>query len=238
MPSSNQRTPDAGRYRSSRVHLPRSRLQHAKRDGDRRRSRRRSPGPSRAALRAIVPLRRHAPRTMEPSMASCARPIRRTVHAPPLMWSEGLDRIMADLVRDAGVDWSRLRAVSGSAQQHGSVYVNAPRPSAAGYARSFAATRRPAHRRVLAQHVADLDGLEHDQPVRRHRSGSRRAACARPAHGITRVRALHRAADPQIRRAGARRLRRDGSRSSRQLVARVSARRDRTWPSTRATGRA
>ena len=49
----------------------------------------------------------------------------RTVHAPPLMWSEGLDRIMADLVRDAGVDWSRLRAVSGSAQQHGSVYVNA-----------------------------------------------------------------------------------------------------------------
>jgi len=49
----------------------------------------------------------------------------RTVHAPPLMWSEALDRIMADLARDTSVDWTRLRAVSGSAQQHGSVYVNA-----------------------------------------------------------------------------------------------------------------
>ena len=49
----------------------------------------------------------------------------RTVHAPPLMWSEALDRMVADLVRDTGVDWSRLRAISGSAQQHGSVYVNA-----------------------------------------------------------------------------------------------------------------
>ena len=48
----------------------------------------------------------------------------RTVHAPPLMWSDGLDRIISDLVRDAGIDWSRLRAISGSAQQHGSVYVN------------------------------------------------------------------------------------------------------------------
>jgi xylulokinase len=47
------------------------------------------------------------------------------VHAPPLMWSEALDRMIAELVRDADIDWSRLRAVSGSAQQHGSVYVNA-----------------------------------------------------------------------------------------------------------------
>jgi xylulokinase len=47
------------------------------------------------------------------------------VHAPPMMWSEALDRMVADLLRDADVDWTRLRAVSGSAQQHGSVYVNA-----------------------------------------------------------------------------------------------------------------
>ena len=39
----------------------------------------------------------------------------RVVHAPPLMWSEGLDRIISDLVRDA-TDWSRLRAISGSAR--------------------------------------------------------------------------------------------------------------------------
>ena len=48
----------------------------------------------------------------------------RTVHAPPRMWSEALDRIMSDLVREIDIDWSRLRAISGSAQQHGSVYVN------------------------------------------------------------------------------------------------------------------
>ena len=49
----------------------------------------------------------------------------RTVHAPPLMWSEALDRILSELARDTSVDWSQLRAISGSAQQHGSVYVNA-----------------------------------------------------------------------------------------------------------------
>jgi xylulokinase len=46
------------------------------------------------------------------------------VHAPPLMWSEGLDRMIAMLVQQTDIDWSRLRAISGSAQQHGSVYVN------------------------------------------------------------------------------------------------------------------
>lgn len=47
------------------------------------------------------------------------------VHAPPLMWSQALDRMIDELVRDADVDWSGLRAIAGSAQQHGSVYVNA-----------------------------------------------------------------------------------------------------------------
>jgi xylulokinase len=44
--------------------------------------------------------------------------------APPLMWVEALDRMMARLTR-SDLDWSRLAAVSGSAQQHGSVYLNA-----------------------------------------------------------------------------------------------------------------
>ena len=47
------------------------------------------------------------------------------VHSSPLMWSHALDRMIDELVRDADVDWSALRAISGSAQQHGSVYVNA-----------------------------------------------------------------------------------------------------------------
>lgn len=48
----------------------------------------------------------------------------RTVTAPPLMWAEALDGMAARL-RDAGLDLSRIRAISGSGQQHGSVYLTA-----------------------------------------------------------------------------------------------------------------
>src|SRR5688572_13871350 len=44
--------------------------------------------------------------------------------APPLMWVDALDRMMGRLTT-IDLDWSRLAAVSGSAQQHGSVYLNA-----------------------------------------------------------------------------------------------------------------
>jgi xylulokinase len=54
-----------------------------------------------------------------------ARPDPRVVHAPPLMWTEALDVMIARLATEPGIDWRQLRAVSGSAQQHGSVYVNA-----------------------------------------------------------------------------------------------------------------
>jgi len=46
------------------------------------------------------------------------------VHAPPLMWAEALDQLMREITSEA-VDWRDLRAISGSAQQHGSVYLNA-----------------------------------------------------------------------------------------------------------------
>jgi xylulokinase len=42
--------------------------------------------------------------------------------APPAMWAEALDRMMG-VLREAGLDLSRLRAIAGSAQQHGSVYL-------------------------------------------------------------------------------------------------------------------
>jgi len=41
----------------------------------------------------------------------------------PRMWAEALDRMMAVVARESGLDLSRLRAVSGSGQQHGSVYL-------------------------------------------------------------------------------------------------------------------
>ena len=41
--------------------------------------------------------------------------------APPLVWVDALERMMGELAR--GVDLSSVRAIAGSAQQHGSVYL-------------------------------------------------------------------------------------------------------------------
>jgi xylulokinase len=46
------------------------------------------------------------------------------VMAPPLMWIDALDRMMATLAKEYPDAMSRLAAISGSAQQHGSVYLN------------------------------------------------------------------------------------------------------------------
>lgn len=47
----------------------------------------------------------------------------RVAHSSPLMWAEALDAMMARIAR-SGLDLAQLAAVSGSAQQHGSVYLN------------------------------------------------------------------------------------------------------------------
>ena len=47
----------------------------------------------------------------------------RVAHSSPVMWAEALDVIMARIAR-SGVELAQLAAVSGSAQQHGSVYLN------------------------------------------------------------------------------------------------------------------
>ena len=49
-----------------------------------------------------------------------ASPAPGVVHAPPLMWASALERMLARLA--AQIDRPSLRAISGSAQQHGSVY--------------------------------------------------------------------------------------------------------------------
>lgn len=48
---------------------------------------------------------------------------RNVVHSPPHMWVEALDKIFQEMQKE-GVDLARILAVSGSAQQHGSVYLN------------------------------------------------------------------------------------------------------------------
>jgi xylulokinase len=45
------------------------------------------------------------------------------VQSSPVMWAEALEQLFATLAAE-GLDLSRLRAISGSAQQHGSVYFN------------------------------------------------------------------------------------------------------------------
>ena len=47
------------------------------------------------------------------------------VYASPLMWADALDRMMAIIAVQAELDLDDLRAISGAAQQHGSVYLNA-----------------------------------------------------------------------------------------------------------------
>jgi len=46
------------------------------------------------------------------------------VLAPPLMWVEALDQLMSDICRSWRRELADLAALSGSAQQHGSVYLN------------------------------------------------------------------------------------------------------------------
>src|SRR4051812_37814911 len=48
-------------------------------------------------------------------------------HSPPLMWAEALDLIFAQMKR-RGVALGDILAISGSGQQHGSVYLNANAP--------------------------------------------------------------------------------------------------------------
>lgn len=55
----------------------------------------------------------------------------RIAHAPPLMWVEALDRLFARMKTD-GVRLDEVLAVSGSGQQHGSVYLNASARTALG----------------------------------------------------------------------------------------------------------
>jgi len=45
------------------------------------------------------------------------------VHSPPLMWVETLDLLFAEMEKD-GVKLDQIRAIAGSGQQHGSVYLN------------------------------------------------------------------------------------------------------------------
>src|SRR5262245_30840961 len=48
----------------------------------------------------------------------------REVYAPPLMWAAALDRMIGLIAGSPNVEVANIRAISGAAQQHGSVYLN------------------------------------------------------------------------------------------------------------------
>jgi xylulokinase len=66
--------------------------------------------------------------------------------SPPLLWVEALEQMMARIAR-SGLDLRQLHAISGSAQQHGSVYLN-------GHADETLASLDPA--RPLASQIRSI----------------------------------------------------------------------------------
>ena len=79
----------------------------------------------------------------------------RVVHAPPLMWAEALDLMMARVAR-SGLQLKDIAAISGAAQQHGSVYLA---PGAASRLASLEPTQ------PLAVAVARRSGRVRPSPV-------------------------------------------------------------------------
>ncbi|MDP2321209.1 MAG: FGGY-family carbohydrate kinase [Acidobacteriota bacterium] len=117
--------------------------------------------------------------------------------ASPLMWADALDRMMSILASDAAIDIGAIRAISGAAQQHGSVYLNR---------RAREAWRVLAHERPLVPQLSGIlaRGLT---PVWMDESAGEQAAAIEAALGgadttarLTGSRAFARFAGPQIRK--------------------------------------
>ena len=155
-----------------------------------------------------------------------------TATSPPLLWVEALELMMRRL-QASGLDLGQVAAISGSAQQHGSVYLNDRAADASG---SFDQSR------PLAEQVepllsrdggADLDGLEHVAECARDRESRGWRSRARRAHRVARVRALHCRTDSEVLETRPDHLRVDGSHPSGQLVSRIAphrpARAARSW---------
>jgi xylulokinase len=115
----------------------------------------------------------------------------------PQMWAEALDRLMGIVATESGIDLARVRAISGSAQQHGSVYLNA---SAQGTLSAFD-PGRPL--------VGQIQGIfaRPDSPIWMDSSTSAQCAAITAAVGgeralaqLTGSRAFARFTGPQIRK--------------------------------------
>jgi xylulokinase len=121
----------------------------------------------------------------------------RVALSSPLMWADALDRIMGVVSNALGADLGHVRAVSGSAQQHGTVYLNesaearwaalsAAEPLAAQIDRIFSRERSPIW--------MDASTSTECAAITQALGGARRVA------ELTGSRAFERFAGPQIRK--------------------------------------
>ena len=135
-------------------------------------------------LSALAELRRDFPEyETVAGVLRRARPAA-TCLAPPLMWAAALDRMMARPGFSAPKSTSRhIRAISGSAQQHGSVYLNRRGRRPAGGRSIPPRPLAPQLPHVLAPRSAGLDGREHDRAMPRDRSRARRRGATRSLTG-------------------------------------------------------
>ncbi|OPZ31498.1 MAG: Xylulose kinase [Lentisphaerae bacterium ADurb.BinA184] len=116
-------------------------------------------------------------------------------HADPLVWLAGLDRLLQGLV-DRGIDLSKVVAVSGSGQQHGTVYLTAGflKPRAWVWAGDLVGTVRPMLARPTAPIWMDSSTSEECREITAAAGG------VAPVQKTTGSPAIERFSGPQIRR--------------------------------------
>jgi xylulokinase len=121
----------------------------------------------------------------------------REVSSSPVMWADALDRMMAIVSREGGFELSSLAAISGSAQQHGSVYLN---QRAAGVLAALD-RRQPLARQLAGVFSRDTSPIWMDESTTAQCAAIERAVGGREALArLTGSAAAERFTGPQIRK--------------------------------------
>ena len=177
-------------------------MQHAKPDRDRHRDRRRH-APHR--LQSIAELRSRLSRVRHHRRRASRRRAERSLRAAGDVGRRARSHAGA-LAAAAELDIDNIRAISGSAQQHGSVYLNRTRRRVLARRSIRAAPLAPQLPTIFSRRdVAGVDGCDTTAQCREIETALGGADATRSAHRFAGMRAIHRPADPQVLPAAARR---------------------------------